>query len=167
MSEPNVPGASHAGQVNAGSRFVAVYASDPEVQNAPGVETEFNAGGNYIDRAAYGMPLSVQFAYPLHLIIASGESVVVRTLVRDAAPEDPDDPLSSVPGSFADYFEPEDVTIYADSGDSIDHMIRVNVDLAGARRFIKMDIAVVVPASGEASYAGVAVLGGQEYAPSF
>jgi hypothetical protein len=159
MSTPNAPGASHASQVDSGSRILTVFGlAGQELTGGDTLE------GGVIDRALYGMPLSCQFAWPVTVTIASGESMDFAITVMDATTAAPTDPESSTPGTFAEYGDtnPTIVTLEGnDEGSELETCVILNVDLAGARRFVRADIM----ASGELSLAGVCVLGGVETLP--
>jgi hypothetical protein len=162
MSSPNKPGAAHSSHVDSGARIRTVMELAPQTVTAPAAEFE----GITIDRAAHEMPLSCQFAFPMVVPLASGESVDVQVTVQDATTAAPDDPTSSTPGSFADYGDeqPDPVTLVGnDDGSPLETTVTVNVDLAGARRFVRA--LIDVPASGELSLSGVCVISGTERFP--
>lgn len=168
MSDPMQPGTAHSSQSDSGSRRRGVYALEPQVILAADADHEEALTGTTIDRTEHGMPLSMQFCYPLLLNLASGESATVEVAIQDAAAADPTDPDSNTPGSFAAYGEqPDAVTIEGnDDGSPIETAVRVNVDFGGARRFVRANPTITIPGSGESvSVAGVAIIGGTEFFP--
>jgi hypothetical protein len=168
-STPNAPGASHSAQVNSGAYRRGVYCLEPQIIVAADVDHEEALTGVTLDRTIHSMPLSMQFCFPMKLALASGEEATVAVEIEDAGPTDPDDPTDESVGSFADYGDeqPADVTLRGnDSGDPLETEVRVNVDFAGARRYVRANLTITIPGSGESvALAGVAIIGGAETLP--
>lgn len=167
-STPMQPGTAHASQTDSGSRVRGVFALTPQVILAADADHEEALTGAAIDRTEHHMTLSAQFCFPVVLGLASGEVAVFEVEVQDATTSDPDDPTVNAPGSFADYGEqPAAIEVQGNDDDSpVETTVRVNVDLSGARRFVKANLTITIPGSGESvAVAGVAIVGGTEAYP--
>lgn len=168
MTTPIQPGTAHASQSDSGSRVRGVYSLEPQIVVAAGADHEEALTGTTIDRAVNELPLSVQFAFPLKAALASGEELVVEVAVQDAPTASPNDPTSNTSGAFANYgAQPDPQTIRGnDDGSPVETTVRVNIDLGGARRFVRASPTLTIPGSGESvAVAGVCVIGGAESYP--
>jgi hypothetical protein len=161
------PGTAHASQADSGSRRRGVYGLEPQVILADDVVQVDALVGATIDRTEHGMPLSVQFCFPVRMPLLSGEQATFAIEVQDANTSDPLDPTVNSPGSFADYgAQPDPVIIQGNDDDSpVETTVRVNVDISGARRFVRANPTVTLPSGVDAAIAGVVIVGGTEFLP--
>lgn len=167
-STPMQPGTAHSSQSDSGARRRGVYGLEPQVLIAADMDDEVALTGTSIDRTLHGMPLSMQFAFPIKAALASGEEMLVEIAIQDAPTSDPDDPTVNTPGSYANYGEqPAAQTIVGNDDDTpVETTVRVNVDFGGARRFVRANPTITIPGSGESvAVAGVAIIGGTEFYP--
>lgn len=168
MSDPMQPGTAHSEHADSGARRRGVYALQPQVIVAADVDHEEALTGSTIDRRDHGTPLSVQFCFPIRVDLASGELATVEVAIQDAGPTDPLDPTDETVGSFANYgAQPDAVELRGnDDGSPLETAVRINVDISGARRYVRANPTFTIPGSGEtAAVAGVCVIGGSEFAP--
>lgn len=169
MTEPIQPGASNSATADSGPyRGVDIALSPQDLGVTPDGGDAYALTGEVVDRAEHDMPLSAKFAFPISLGLASGEEATFAVAIQDAPTASPNDPTNNAPGSFANYGEqPATITLRGNDDDSVlETAVSINVDLSGARRFVKANATLTVPASGvSAKVAGVAVLGGMESLP--
>jgi hypothetical protein len=164
MSDTNKPGAAHSSQTDSGARVRGVFALAPQVVTSAQVLT-----GTTIDRKEQEMPLSVQFALPVKITsLASGEEMDITVAIQHAAASDPLDPSDDTADTFASYDDGDQDEVFTiagnDDASTIETTLRVNVDLSGAKRFVRAR--VTVPASGENVAIGcVCIIGGAETYP--
>jgi len=167
MSDPMQPGTAHASQANSGAYRRGVYGLEPQVILADDVVQVEALVGATLDRTEHGMPLSVQFCFPVRLPLLSGEEALFELEVQDANTSDPLDPTVNTPGSFADYgAQPDSQVISGNDDDSpVETTVRVNIDISGARRFVRCNPTITLPSGVDAAVAGVVIVGGTEFLP--
>jgi hypothetical protein len=160
------PGAALAGQENAGAytkRVVGIAAGSIVGAGHGGSGTAI--AGIAIDRCDPDVALSLIPAIPVHAVLASGHTAIFAIGIQDS-----DD--DGVADAYADYGDaPDTLTVTAlNSGAAIDLDAGglVNIDLSGAKRYVKLSLTPTLSASGVdvVTIGGcVAVLGGFDHNP--
>lgn len=153
------PGIAHSRAVDGGAYCDAVCSLVPDTFTAGSGDDNVFKDGETIDRIARRLPQSMKIAVLLHLVMASGQRATISNVLQD----------KEVGENFAQYGElPDDVVITAnDDGSAIVTTVNLDVDLAGAKQYVRHRTRVNLSASGTdtAAVAATATLFGLESLP--
>lgn len=160
----NEPGKAHSIAGNIGAYLDARTSLYPRSFAAGSGSDNTFLEGEDINRSALKMPHSALFVTTLRLVMASGEQAVISQGIQHKEEDGAYDEYPYADGTD----QPEDVTIEAnDDGSAIVTQLKVPVDLAGAKQYVKHRVKINLSASGTdtAAVSSVAVLGGLESLP--
>lgn len=154
------PGIAHSMAVNGGAYCDAVCSLVPDVITAGAGDDNVFKDGEQIDRIALKLPMSTKIVILLRLVMASGFQATISNVVQD----------KDTGESFAQYGElPDDVVIRAnDDGSAIVTTVNLDVDLSGAKQYVRHRTRVNLSRSGTdtAAVAATATLFGLESLPA-
>ena len=137
-------GAAHASQINPGARLYAVCGNRARSVLAgsatAGIQDNTWHLGEVIDRTTPGLFLGGQGAVLVLPVLNTGESVTVEQRFRDS--EDGTTDFQEIPSIPDADIGTITITAAQMVADPLARSLRVNLDLAGARKYIRQDIRI-------------------------
>lgn len=155
-------GAAHASQINAGSRLYALTSRVPLVVVAGGGDDNVFKDGTVIDRTAPALFLSGQHGIVINPTLNTGETVTVSRRYRHA--DLAAGPFTELPSMPDD--DPSLAAVVITAAEMVatpgPRTFRDNLDLAGAKQFVRCDVKVDLSRANTdtCGTAGVLTLGG-------
>jgi hypothetical protein len=147
---------------NIGSKIAVVRAAANTAATAGGSGDNTAVTGVIIDRAALNWPASAVFAVPFTTTLAATQTLSVAMTVQDG-----DNDALSDAGTFATRANAV-VATGPSGGGTVTGTVELDVNLTGAKRYVRLNFTPDLSASGTdtAALSGVVAFGGQRRLPS-
>lgn len=147
---------------NIGASIAVVRGSANATLTAGGSGDNTQVVGAIIDRAAYNYPLSCVLAITVKAVLAASKKLTLKSVILEH------DDTSNL-ASATTFAAPADVDVLVDSGSgsTMTGQKEYDIDLAGAKRYIRLSFTPDLNATGTdtAEAASVVVLGGVDTLP--